>query len=1016
MSWVAQQCWVYSVTMDAVNIDTSTPVYLRMTGVDTVASISLNGVSVGKSTNAFRTHLFRVDSMLKSTGNELRIEISSALTEAKSRAADYPYEVPATENWNVWAEPSSRNFVRKAGSDFGWDWGPAYVPAGINGAVQLIQGSAGKLDAVVVKQSEVVFSADGVYADAVLEVFVHVTSVPVATQATVTVTFNGETREPIVVEIPADTVVYNECTADDFNVCSNENVPSLALVSVGKIKVIQGKVWWPVGHGEPALHTLEVSYSAASDAGGDAQSLKKNIGIRTVELVQEPYVPSDAAMAKSEARSKARAKEGRHQAMSAPSTPNTFYFRVNGEPIFMRGANIIPLDVFEARVTPTDREYLLQAAVAANYNGLRIWGGGIYQPDDLYDTADRIGLMIWQEVMLACALYPRNTAFLTEMTLEVQGQAMRLGSHPSVVAWGGNNENEAALGWFSASQTNRDLYIADYAKLYADTVYPALHAVDGAVAAAGSAEAALLQRVWVDSSPSNGLVSVDPYVKKWGSNWDPLEGDVHFYDYACDCEAPDSFPKAQFVSEFGFQVMPSFLAYEPVSEPADWQPDSPLMLYRQRHEDGNAQIQGQLVKHFNLPSNTGGADGDRKYFDDYLYLSMLQQARCYEVAVNTWRQQRPSTVVDAKTGVKSSGGGGAMGILYWQLNDIWQGPSWSGIEWGGRWKPLHNMIRRAFEPVVVTFQGIQTDPSSVKLFAVSDLPSSATTALVVTVTIERWVAGAAPAAVPVATIWTGSISSRGGSSTAVKNLGLPSDASSFNKQYGCLPSQCFLKATTDNPLVKPSYFFLSTIKNAQLDHTAAITVSNVAKTKPGVFTFDVSVSAAAPFLFLELAEQDPGDDRAADPAAPGIYSNSGAGWFSDNAFLAEAGVTYSLSYSIFVPHGAAAPVADMSLADFQRRLQSRVLQDTYEPSSDSSDQATGSSSDGEADTLSAGVIAGMVIAGVAVLCVAAFVLRSYLRKSHGGDEEEGLYTSPHSANAKRAVHEPLLASDSSGVR
>jgi len=342
-------------------------------------------------------------------------------------------------------------------------------------------------------------------------------------------------------------------------------------------------------------------------------------------------------------------------------------------------------------------------------------------------------------------LYPRDNGFLGEVHKEVVEQVTRLATHASIVVWGGNNENEVALNWFAASKANRDLYVADYVKLYADTIYPALLLVDGIDVGESEMEAPppsgssrrgaggrkRLQRAWVDSSPSNGLVSLDPYVKRWGDGGSAEEGDMHYYDYYCDCENPESYPVAQFISEFGFQSNPSFLTYQAVTTAEDWSPDSPLMKFRQRHENGNAQMINQLTKHFLMPtdrltcdrrrSNQSGVNGKTsrseppidsqsiKYFDNYLYLTGIQQSRCYEVAVNKWRQSRlipvtastasSTTAADGKdqsepraSSIPSLSDKGTMGVLYWQLNDVWQGPSWSSIEWGGRWKPLHYSV------------------------------------------------------------------------------------------------------------------------------------------------------------------------------------------------------------------------------------------------------------------------------------------------------------------------------------
>lgn len=276
------------------------------------------------------------------------------------------------------------------------------------------------------------------------------------------------------------------------------------LITLGVINVLNASLWWPQGYGDQHLYEVEVRvdpmdyYDLDVNASPLFQSLKRSIGLRTVELIQEPV---------SDSKNKPVIKE------NYKVKPTTFYFRINGESIFIKGANCIPLDAFQSRITPKDREYLLTVAVESNMNMIRVWGGGIYQPDDFYDKADQLGIMIWQEFMFACALYPRDEVFLDSVALEVEQQLLRLSSHPSIIIWGGNNENEAALDWFQEARERREMYVVDYNKLFIDTVLRILRKIDG--------DEGGLQRAFVDSSPSNGPFppsSLDPdmYIKKWG--------------------------------------------------------------------------------------------------------------------------------------------------------------------------------------------------------------------------------------------------------------------------------------------------------------------------------------------------------------------------------------------------------------------------------------------------------------------------------------------------------------------
>lgn len=444
--------------------------------------------------------------------------------------------------------------------------------------------------------------------------------------------------------------------------------------------------------------------------------------------------------------------------------------------------------------------------------------------------------------------------------------------------------------------------------------------------------------VWVDSSPSNGLISTEPYAKLWGAASTAAAGDVHFYDYACDCEDPASYPQARFISEFGFQTMPSYMSYRPVSTVPDWDADSPLMRYRQRHEDGNQQIEAQLTRHFSLPAACP-LPRDRlsgREFDMYLYLVTLQQSRCYETAVNRWRQIRGVPSVATPTSDYT------MGILYWQLNDIWQGPSWSSTEYGGRWKPLQYAIRRAYAPVVVTtaVNFTASAPSkpqqpakvgdntgvarSVAVYAVSDLAPSQTSTLLVSLQLVHW-DGDRNGATPH-TVWSSpSAQVSGGTTVKLTEVAI---TSALLTQAGCTVDTCYARTVTAEvtpssaaaaAAIPPSVAFLAPIKNAQLPRRPEITLSHLAQVDSHTVSFDVTVSATSPFLFLELNNLD---SAKAEPVTATGVNGAAAGWFSDNSFVAEMGATYRLTYTSFRDA--------LSVADFKAQVQARALQHAYD--------------------------------------------------------------------------------------
>lgn len=497
LSWITEQCWAYTIrsAVDGKNLNENEDLFVRFEGIDTVSTVSFNGHEIGRSVNAFRSYSFPIPSNLihkDATENELRVELASARQYAKTQAATYPYVVPETQNYNVWAEPSSRNFIRKTGSDMGWDWGPAYIPSGVTGQVSFFQQSrqgGGRLAGFAVRQK---IASD--YKTATLGLVVHVSDIPVFTPAP------GQTPEKYGSIAPTEidlSVKINGVvrTTQKAWISHTPGASTTQEIVIAPMSIDNLQLWWPVGvipDGQPTLYTVEVVYDRV-------QSVSKKVGFRTVELIQDAVPVATASAEQKQSSSPADPHTVQVDASSGFSTsprvgelytvnPSTFYFKINGIAVFMRGANFIPIDAFQSRVTDADREYVLRTALQANMNMVRVWGGGLYQPDQFYELADALGVMIWQEVMLACALYPSSTSFLREIDAEVREQALRLGTHASIVVWGGNNENEVALGWFQESNTNRDLYVSDYSKLYGGTVYPALSSVLGDFADSGSSK------------------------------------------------------------------------------------------------------------------------------------------------------------------------------------------------------------------------------------------------------------------------------------------------------------------------------------------------------------------------------------------------------------------------------------------------------------------------------------------------------------------------------------------------
>ncbi len=378
--------------------------------------------------------------------------------------------------------------------------------------------------------------------------------------------------------------------------------------------------WWPAGLGEQHLYELSVVTPG--------ESVTQRVGIRDIELITTP----DAVGAR-------------------------FAFKVNGHEVFCRGANWIPADALPSKATPAVTEKLLRAAVDANMNMLRVWGGGFYEQDFFYDLCDELGILVWQDFMFSCSLYPSTPEFLNEVRNEVDYQVKRLGHHASIAVWCGDNELLGALTWFQVSRDNRDRYLVNYDRLNR-CIEETMKAADASA-------------IWWPSSPSPGLMS-------FGDAWhDDRSGDMHFWSVWHEGKNFEHYRdvKPRFCSEFGFQSFPSMATIKTFAGESDLNIASPVMESHQKNAGGNARIAETMFRYFRFPTG----------FANFVYVSQIQQGLAMRTAVEYWRTLKPH----------------CMGALYWQLNDTWPVASWSGLDHGGGWKALHYMARRFFEPVAI---------------------------------------------------------------------------------------------------------------------------------------------------------------------------------------------------------------------------------------------------------------------------------------------------------------------------
>ncbi|MEO0912746.1 MAG: glycoside hydrolase family 2 protein [Pseudomonadota bacterium] len=434
-----------------------------------------------------------------------------------------------------------------------------------------------------------------------------------------------------------------------------------AETHVLRLVVEDAALWWPLGLGPQPLHELCVTLGEAG--------WTQRIALREVELVSE-----------------------------ADEVGRSFMLRVNGQDVFCRGANWIPADALPGRISDEKTRGLLEAAVAANMNMIRVWGGGRYETDRFYEDCDELGLLVWQDFMFACNLYPATEDFLESVGREVAYQARRLGHR--VALWCGDNELIGALDWFKESREDRDRYLVAYDRLNRVIEQGLKAAMPGAQ--------------WWPSSPSPGPLD-------FGDAWhDDTRGDMHFWSVWHEGKDFEHYRDVspRFCSEFGFQSFPSMEVVRSFAEPEDMNIASPVMEAHQKNGGGNARIAETIFRYFRFPET----------FEDFVYLSQIQQGLAMKTAVEFWRAAKPR----------------CMGTLYWQLNDVWPVASWSSLNYGGSWKALHYMARRFYQPVQVV--GIP-EGGDVRLLGLNDTGE----AVEVELTLTRLVPDGAVAPLPART-------------------------------------------------------------------------------------------------------------------------------------------------------------------------------------------------------------------------------------------------------------------------
>ena len=601
VQWVENEDWMYRtsfvVTEEQLNRDAAV---LELDGFDTYADVFLNGALILRSDNMFVGHKVPVKSVLRKGENRLLIRFRSAVKEALPQWETNGFDYPAD---NDHSSKRVSIYTRKAPYSYGWDWGIRLATCGIWRPVRLVFSDVARIEDYYVRQASV--SASKADVDNRLEI-TNVTSQPVSALLKVAYHYTANDTKEVQKQI---------------ELRPGENTVSLPVM------IDNPHLWMPNGWGEPSLYKFTASVSVD---GVEVASQERQVGLRSIRVVME-----DDEHGKS------------------------FYFEVNGHPMFAKGANFIPDDALLPNVTPERYKRILEDVKAANMNMLRVWGGGIYEDDKFYDEADRNGILIWQDFLFACTTYPHDPLFLKRVEAEAEYNIKRLRGHASLAMWCGNNEIYEGVRYWGWKNKYTAEAFAEMNRGY-DVLFRQLLPD-------------MVKRFDSDRFYMHG----SPYEANWGRpeswkiadshNWGTWYGRKPFESF--DSEIP------RFMGEYGFQAFPEMKTIRTFAEEKDFELESPVMNAHQKATIGNALIKQTMGLYYKVPAK----------FEDLVYVGLVLQGQGMRHGIEAHRRNRPY----------------CMGSLFWQLNDSWPVVSWSSIDYYGNWKAMQYQSQRAFAPVLI---------------------------------------------------------------------------------------------------------------------------------------------------------------------------------------------------------------------------------------------------------------------------------------------------------------------------
>lgn len=628
--WIGDTVWRYRRTFEWSGTGTHDRHDLVADGLDTLATIELNGVVVATTANQHRAYRFPVGHLLRPGANELVVTFDAPVPAAERLSALHGGELPHVNHHPY-------NALRKNASNFGWDWGIDVATSGIWKSIGIESWSGARIAAVrplvdvdgttgvLTAHVDVEFAgSSGAFSQAI-------GSAPVASaggdagaglEARITLApHHASAARPGADTVPPVRTADHAETAGRVVgarpvVTGPDRTAGSAVV---RLEVPEVAVWWPRGEGDQPLYDVRV------EVGDDVWTGR--VGFRTVTL---------------------------DTAADAGGAP--FLLRVNDRPVIVRGANWIPDHAYLTEMTPERYADRIDDAIDANVNLLRVWGGGIYESDDLYDRCDELGVLVWQDFLFACAAYAEEPWLADEVEPEVREAVTRLSPHPSLVVWNGNNENLVAYaewGW------RPSLVGRTWGNGYYRSLLPSIVAELDPT------------RPYTPGSP----FSFDEYL----TPNDERNGSVHIWDVwnRLDYRAYADW-NPRFVAEFGFQGPPAWSTLTAVVHDEPLDPDGHEMLVHQKADQGNQKLADGMRGHLPAPTS----------IEDWHFAAQLNQAHAIRFGMEWFRSRTPDNT----------------GMIVWQLNDDWPVVSWALVDHAGIRKPVWYAVRQAYQPVLLTVQ------------------------------------------------------------------------------------------------------------------------------------------------------------------------------------------------------------------------------------------------------------------------------------------------------------------------